>query len=84
MEGSLTVQQMSETKNGPRRMLSIEEVLEIVPVGKSTLFRMVKAGQFPKGKLISPNRRVWYADQVEQWQGDLPVDRTPRRRRSAR
>ena len=63
------------------KMLNIEEVLEIVPVSQSTLFRMVKEGKFPKGKLISPNRRVWQADQVKQWQGDLPVERTPRRHR---
>ena len=34
-------------KFGPRRMLNEKQVLEIVPVGRSTLYRMEKAGRFP-------------------------------------
>ena len=35
-------------KSRPRRMLSEKQVLEIVPVGRTTLYRMEKAGKFPK------------------------------------
>jgi prophage regulatory protein len=52
----------------PRRMLSEKQVLEIVPVGRTTLYRMEKAGRFPKSTYISPNRRVWFEDQVVAWQ----------------
>ncbi|WP_051677321.1 AlpA family transcriptional regulator [Bradyrhizobium sp. URHD0069] len=55
-------------KPGPRRMLSEKQVLEIVPVGRTTLYRMEKAGRFPKSTYISPNRRVWFEDQVVAWQ----------------
>ena len=55
-------------KSGPRRMLSEKQVLDIVPVGRTTLYRMEKAGRFPKSTYISPNRRVWYEDQVIAWQ----------------
>ena len=55
-------------KSGPRRMLSEKQVLEIVPVGRTTLYRMEKAGRFPKSTYISPNRRVWFADQIIAWQ----------------
>ena len=55
-------------KSGPRRMLSEKQVLEIVPVGRTTLYRMEKAGRFPKSTYISPNRRVWFEDQVVAWQ----------------
>jgi hypothetical protein len=34
-------------KSRPRRMLSEKQVLEIVPISRTTLFRMEKAGRFP-------------------------------------
>jgi len=55
-------------KSGPRRMLSEKQVLAIVPVGRSTLWRMEKAGRFPKSTYISPNRRVWFEDEIIAWQ----------------
>jgi prophage regulatory protein len=55
-------------KAAPRRMLSERQVLAIVPVGRTTLYRMEKAGRFPRSTYISPNRRVWFADQVVAWQ----------------
>jgi prophage regulatory protein len=64
----------AETEDGadngprPRRMLSEKQVLEIVPVGRTTLFRLAKSGHFPRGTYISPNRRVWYEDEIASWQ----------------
>lgn len=55
-------------KSGPRRMLNEKQVLEIVPVARTTLFRMEKAGRFPKGTYISPNRRIWFEDEIIAWQ----------------
>src|SRR5258706_14626873 len=55
-------------KSGPRRMLSVKQVLEIVPVGRTTLYRMEKAGRFPRSTYISANRRVWFEDEVANWQ----------------
>jgi prophage regulatory protein len=55
-------------KSGPRRMLSEKQVLEIVPVGRTTLYRMEKAGRFPRSTYISPNRRVWFEDEIVAWQ----------------
>jgi prophage regulatory protein len=55
-------------KSGPRRMLSEKQVLAIIPVGRSTLWRMEKAGRFPKSTYISANRRVWFEDEIVEWQ----------------
>jgi len=55
-------------KSEPRRMLSEKQILEIVPVGRTTLYRMEKAGRFPRSTYISPNRRVWFADEILAWQ----------------
>jgi prophage regulatory protein len=56
---------------GPRRMLNEKQVLVIVPVSRTTLFRMEKAGRFPRSTYISPNRRIWYADEITAWQNTI-------------
>jgi predicted DNA-binding transcriptional regulator AlpA len=60
--------EVAPDKSGPRRMLSEKQVLEIVPVGRTTLYRMEKAGRFPPSTYISPNRRVWFEDEIVAWQ----------------
>jgi prophage regulatory protein len=52
----------------PRRMLNEKQVLAIVPLGRSTLLRMEREGKFPRSTYISPNRRVWFEDQIVGWQ----------------
>jgi prophage regulatory protein len=69
-----------DNESAPRPMLNEDKVLEIVPVSRTTLYRMEKAGKFPRSTYISPNRRVWYADQVRQWQDEVDA-RDPRRGR---
>jgi predicted DNA-binding transcriptional regulator AlpA len=49
-------------------MLNEKQVLEIVPVSRTTLYRMEKAGRFPRSIYISPNRRVWFECEVVAWQ----------------
>jgi predicted DNA-binding transcriptional regulator AlpA len=71
-------------KSGPRRMLSEKQVLEIVPVGRTTLYRMEKAGRFPRSTYISPNRRVWFEDQVVAWQNAVDEFDPARRRGKGR
>jgi prophage regulatory protein len=60
--------EVAPEKSGPRRMLNEKQVLEILPISRTTLYRMEKAGRFPKSTYISPNRRVWFADQIIAWQ----------------
>ncbi|MGM4875788.1 helix-turn-helix transcriptional regulator [Bradyrhizobium sp. 956_D2_N1_5] len=55
-------------KSTARRMLNETQVLEIIPVSRTTLYRMEKSGKFPKSTYISPNRRVWFEDQIVAWQ----------------
>lgn len=56
---------------GPRRMLNEKQVLQIVPVSPVTLWRMEKRGAFPKGSYISPNRKIWYEDEIVAWQSEV-------------
>ncbi|TYO68492.1 AlpA family phage regulatory protein [Bradyrhizobium hipponense] len=70
--------------SGPRRMLSEKQVLEIVPVGRTTLYRMEKAGRFPRSTYISPNRRVSYEDEIVAWQNAVDEFDPGRRRGKGR
>ena len=70
-----------QERKQPRKMLNQDEVLGIVPIGRTTLFRMVRLGTFPKPHYISPNRRAWYEDEVIAWQRALPDTRRGNRLR---
>jgi prophage regulatory protein len=65
-------------KSTPRKMLDEEQVLQIVPVSRTTLFRLEKRGGFPRSTYISPNRRIWYEDEIAAWQRSVD-ERDPRR-----
>jgi prophage regulatory protein len=86
----MIAEKQAETKkvgrNGtaPRRMLSEIQVLQIVPVSRTTLFRMIKAGKFPKPTYISPNRRVWFEDEIVAWQNAVDEFRPNRGRGKGR
>jgi prophage regulatory protein len=54
-----------------RAMLSMKQVLRIVPVSRSTLERMVAAGRFPKSHTLSVGRVAWFEDEVIAWQTNL-------------
>ena len=58
-------------KSGSRRMLNEKQVLGIVSVSRSTLLRMEKTGQFPKGGYASANRKLWFVDEIVDWQNAI-------------
>jgi predicted DNA-binding transcriptional regulator AlpA len=66
-------------KDAARRMLSLEQVLEIVPVARSTLFLMLKDGRFPAGTYITANRVIWFEDEIAEWQARLPSKKPARK-----
>ena len=55
-------------KAGLRVLLSEAQVLKIVPVSSVTLWRMVKRGEFPPPTFITPNKKVWFLDEIIRWQ----------------
>ncbi|KRR14604.1 hypothetical protein CQ12_10765 [Bradyrhizobium jicamae] len=63
---------------GIRRMLTEEQVLAIIPVSGVTLWRMVRDGRFPRPHYISPNRKVWFSDEIVAWQNDVERQRQRR------
>ncbi|WGD56063.1 AlpA family phage regulatory protein [Bradyrhizobium sp. CB1650] len=66
-----------------RPMLTERMVLDLVPISRTTLYRLERAGRFPKSVYVSPNRRFWFRDQVIAWQDaiDKMDERNPQRGR---
>jgi predicted DNA-binding transcriptional regulator AlpA len=52
-------------------MLNEEQVRQIVPVSRTTLWAMERSGRFPKSIYISANRRVWFEDEIITWQREV-------------
>ena len=63
---------LAEEGSSARRMLTIDQVLQIVPVSRTTLYEMEKNKEFPQSHYITANRRVWFEDEVIAWQNNLP------------
>jgi prophage regulatory protein len=52
----------------PRRMISEKQILDLIPIARSTLQKWERESDFPKSVQIGPNRKAWYADEVAEWQ----------------
>jgi len=61
-----------------RKMLSVEEVLDLIPISRSTLHRLERNGDFPPGRIVGAKGKVWFADEIADWQGGLGLSRVPR------
>ena len=48
------------------RMLRLERVLELIPVSKVHIYRMIKAKQFPVPVKVG-NVSLWCNDEIREW-----------------
>ena len=56
------------------RFLSEKEILDgIVPWSRTTLWRKVRAGDFPPPRALSENRKAWLESEVLKWVESRPV-----------
>ena len=56
------------------RFLSEKEILSgIVPWGRTTLWRKVRAGEFPPPRALSENRKAWLESELLKWVESRPV-----------
>lgn len=55
--------------NAPRlpRLLPFREVTQRVALSRSTIWRMERAGQFPKRRRLSVNKVAWWEPEIEEW-----------------
>ena len=59
---------MTDAPEPVRKMLTAEQVLERIPVSRTTLFRLERDRLFPQGIAITPHRKLWFEDEVAAWQ----------------
>lgn len=48
-------------------VLDLRGVIELTTLSQSTIYAMVKNGEFPKQKRIGSNRVVWLRSEVLAW-----------------
>lgn len=49
------------------RLLSIDQVLDKVPVSRQQIYALVAKREFPKQKRIGKNRVAWLESEVDTW-----------------
>ncbi|MBW2187323.1 MAG: AlpA family phage regulatory protein [Deltaproteobacteria bacterium] len=54
-----------------KRLLRIKQVLEIIPLGKSTVWKMVAEGKFPQPIKLSERCTAWRESDVVAWMDGL-------------
>lgn len=58
---------------GDTKLISAKEVLKLTGYkSRTTLWRRVRAGDFPKPIALSSNSTRWKSSEVEDWINDLP------------
>jgi len=50
-----------------RPFLSIKEVSELLGISISTINRLIKNGDFPQKIKLSPGRKFFMRDDIEEW-----------------
>ena len=58
----------NRTEKGVKgRFYNIEQILDLVPVSKSTIYAMQKAGEFPRQRKIGERVAVWVKTEIDAW-----------------
>lgn len=66
----------SPRTSGLNGYLGLAQVLELVPVSRSTLYSWVATGYFPSPRQIGPRRVAWLRAEVYVWLGSRQRSRT--------
>ena len=48
-------------------ILRLYEVIKMLGVSKSTIYKWMKDGDFPRGILLGPNCRGWLSEDITNW-----------------
>ena len=63
---------MSFEHSPSRRLVSAKQVMIRMGWSRTTLWRRVRAGEFPAPVKTGPNSVDWFDDEVDDYQADLP------------
>ncbi len=56
-------------------LLSFDDLQRIVPLSRTTIWRLERQGDFPRRIRIGPNRVAWVETEVEAWINDRLAER---------
>ena len=56
-----------------QRLMRLPEVLKLTGLSRSTLYRKIKAGQFPAPVSLGPRSVAWRESEVLDWIANRPV-----------
>ena len=62
----------NQKDDAPDRLLTRAQVLEIVPLSYTTLWEMMRRGDFPRAVKITANRVAWSERLVRAWVASRP------------
>ena len=65
--------------NNMNRVLLVADIEEITGLSRSTIYRQIASGDFPSPMRLSPGRRGWNQDDVEQWMAERALAERSRR-----
>ena len=65
-------------------ILRLHDVKARCALSKTTIYRLIESGLFPKPIRLGPNSVGWIAEELEKWVADKAAARTPALARSRR
>jgi predicted DNA-binding transcriptional regulator AlpA len=60
-------EQLAMTSQTKRRLLAFTEVRELTGLSRATVWRLERAGRFPRRRQITRGRVGWRADEIDAW-----------------
>ncbi|HVG51610.1 MAG TPA: AlpA family phage regulatory protein [Xanthobacteraceae bacterium] len=52
-------------------MITAEEVLALIHISRTTLYRLEVNGLFPRGHALTPHLKLWFYNEIIEWQEKL-------------
>lgn len=53
--------------SSPGRLLKMADVAREVSLHRATIYRLIRRGDFPKGRQLTQGRVIWTEREVEAW-----------------
>jgi prophage regulatory protein len=53
-------------------LLTLKEVITTINLGRTTIYRLMEAGRFPRSVQLSPKLVRWWSSEVQEWRSTLP------------
>jgi prophage regulatory protein len=68
---------MSSSKNQNHRLIRRKEVQTKTGLGASSIYAMMKQGDFPKAITLSERRVAWIESEIDQWIAERIANKKP-------